>query len=80
MTATLEGQNPPIFQAKLHAAQGERITIRTTEEAQHILQDLEGASFVVSHIDQKEKRAQPLRSLRNKSSSTRQREKAAVRR
>ena len=59
MTATLKGQNPPIFQAKLHAAQGERITIRTTEEAQHILQDLEGASFVVSHIDQKEKRRNP---------------------
>ena len=59
MTATLKGQNPPIFQAKLHSAQGERITIRTTEEAQHILQDLEGASFAVAHIDQKEKRRNP---------------------
>lgn len=59
MTATLEGQNPPIFQAKLHAAQSERITIRTTEEAQHILQDLQGASFAVSQIDQKEKRRNP---------------------
>ena len=59
VTATLKGQNPPPFQAKLHSVNGERITVRTTEEAQAILHDLEGASFAVSHIDQKEKRRNP---------------------
>ena len=59
ITATLEGQSPPQFQAKLHAVGGERTTVRTEEEAQHILQDLEGASFAVSQIDQKEKRRNP---------------------
>ncbi len=59
LTAMLKGNNPPPFQAKLQSVQGERVTIRTTEEAQRILDDLEGASFAVSHIDQKEKRRNP---------------------
>jgi DNA topoisomerase-1 len=59
ITATLVGQHPPPFQARLHAIQGERVTIRTEAETQRILQDLEGASFAVSHIDQKEKRRSP---------------------
>ncbi len=59
ITATLSGQNPPVFQAKLHEIDGERVTIRTEDEAQQVLQELEGASFSVSHIDQKEKRRSP---------------------
>ena len=59
ITATLVGQHPPPFQARLHEIQGERVTIRTEAETQRILQDLEGASFAVSHIDQKEKRRSP---------------------
>ncbi len=59
ITANLAGQHPPAFQAKLHTIQGERRTVRTEEEAQHIVQDLAGASFAVSHIDQKEKRRNP---------------------
>jgi len=59
ITAILAGQHPPPFQARLHEIQGERVTIRTEAETQRILQDLEGASFAVSHIDQKEKRRSP---------------------
>ncbi len=59
ITATLVGQHPPPFQARLHEIQGERVTIRTEADAQRILQDLEGASFAISHIDQKEKRRSP---------------------
>ncbi len=59
ITATLKGQNPPPFLAKLHAVDGERITVRTEDEAQRILQDLDNASFAVSQIDQKEKRRNP---------------------
>lgn len=59
ITATLAGQHPPPFQARLHEIQGERVTIRTEAETQRILQDLESASFAVSHIDQKEKRRSP---------------------
>lgn len=59
ITATLVGQHPPPFQARLYAIQGERVTIRTEAETERILQDLEGASFTVSHIDQKEKRRSP---------------------
>jgi DNA topoisomerase-1 len=59
ITANLTGQHPPPFQARLHEVQGERVTIRTEAETQRILQDLEDASFAVSHIDQKEKRRSP---------------------
>ena len=59
ITATLAGQHPPPFQARLHEIQGERVTIRTEADTHRILQDLAGASFAVSHIDQKEKRRSP---------------------
>ncbi len=59
ITAHLSAQNPPPFQAKLHEIGGNRATVRTEQEAQGILQDLQGASFTVGHIDQKEKRRNP---------------------
>ncbi len=59
ITATLAGQHPPSFQARLHEIAGERVTIRTEEDTRRILHDLEDASFSVSHIDQKEKRRSP---------------------
>jgi DNA topoisomerase I len=59
ITATLAGQHPPPFQARLHEINGERVTIRTEADTQRILQDLADASFSVSHIDQKEKRRNP---------------------
>ncbi|WNM59108.1 type I DNA topoisomerase [Candidatus Nitrospira allomarina] len=59
ITATLVGQHPPPFQARLHEIDGERVTVRTAAETEQILQDLADASFAVSHIDQKEKRRSP---------------------
>lgn len=59
ITANLTGQNPPAFQAKLHEIDGERVTIRTEAETQQVLDTLEGATFAVSQIDQKEKRRSP---------------------
>src|SRR5690606_25078200 len=56
ITATLIGEHPPPFKARLHEIEGERVTIRTEADAQRILEDLAGASFAVSHVDQKEKR------------------------
>lgn len=59
ITATLVGEHPPPFKARLHEIEGERVTIRTEADTQRILEDLAGASFAVSHIDQKEKRRSP---------------------
>ena len=59
LTATLQGQNPPTFQAKLQDYQGQRIEVRTAEEANRVLQAVESATFAVSNIEQKDRRRNP---------------------
>ena len=59
LTATLQGPNPPVFQAKLQEYRGEKIEIRTADEAHQVTQALEDASFVVSNIEQKDRRRNP---------------------
>ncbi|MGD9853179.1 MAG: type I DNA topoisomerase [Nitrospirales bacterium] len=56
ITATLAGEHPPTFPARLIEANGERLTISTEAQTAQILQDLDQAAFSVSNIDQKEKR------------------------
>lgn len=56
ITATLAGEQPPTFPARLIEANGERLTITTEAQTAQILQDLDQAAFSVSNIDQKEKR------------------------
>lgn len=59
ITATLTPQsNPVTFDAKLfrREAETEKIKINNNEQAQQILQDLEGASWSVLKVEQKEQR------------------------
>ncbi|MGB0908804.1 MAG: type I DNA topoisomerase [Nitrospirales bacterium] len=59
LTATLQSQNPPVFQAKLQEYRGEKIEVRTADDANHITQALEAANFVVTDIEQKDRRRNP---------------------
>ena len=59
LTATLQGQNPPSFQARLQEYLGKRIEVRSAEEANTITQALESTIFAVSNIEQKDRRRNP---------------------
>ena len=59
LTATLQGQHPPPFQARLQEYLGKRIEVRSAEEANTITQALESATFAVSNIEQKDRRRNP---------------------
>ena len=59
LTATLQGQKPPSFQARLQEYLGKRIEVRSAEEATTITQALESATFAVSNIEQKDRRRNP---------------------
>jgi len=60
LTATLQGQHPPPFEARLHEQNGQRVEIGTEEEASRIMAAVQSAEWTISHIDQKEKRRHPL--------------------
>lgn len=60
ITATLQGNNPPPFEAKLQEVNGQPASIHTAQEAEQIIRSLDGASYVVSAIEKKEKRRNPL--------------------
>jgi len=60
ITATLQGNTPPPFEVRLQEVNGRESEIHTGEEATRIVQALEGAAFLVSSIDKKEKRRNPL--------------------
>ncbi|MCU0600242.1 MAG: type I DNA topoisomerase [Desulfobacterales bacterium] len=53
ITATLAGDNPPPFAAKLVKKNNLKITIPDKEASDAILKDLSGAAFVVEQIDKK---------------------------
>ena len=59
ISATLQGNHPPSFQAKVQEFQGTRIEIQTADEANQIVEALQSASFTVSGIEQKDKRRNP---------------------
>lgn len=48
------------FKAKLIKRDGEKLEIKKEEEAQGILKDLEGGQFIVSNIEKRERRRNPL--------------------
>jgi DNA topoisomerase-1 len=54
--ALLNGAEPPTFEAKLTRHRGEEIEIGNQEAAEKILADLQGARWLVSSVQQKEKR------------------------
>src|SRR5438046_1481450 len=60
ITATLQGQTPPPFEARLHEIRGREASIKTGEESETVLRNLRGASFVVKNIEKKDKRRNPL--------------------
>jgi DNA topoisomerase-1 len=60
ITASLQGKNPPSFEARLHEIRGQEASITTGTESERVLRDLRGASFVISDIEKKDKRRNPL--------------------
>ncbi len=59
IAAMLQGQNPPPFEARLQEYRGNSVEIHTGEEADRILQDLQGAVFTVSAIDKTDRYRNP---------------------
>src|SRR6476660_3680934 len=56
ITARLEGHQPPPFDAKLSKIKGKTAEVSNQEQADHILQNLEGATFNVESVVTKEKK------------------------
>ena len=59
ITANLQGQKPHIFEARLQEFQGKPLEIRTQEDADHVLEAIQGATFTVSAVEKTEKRRNP---------------------
>lgn len=59
ITAGLEAENPPAFEARLAMAEQKKIKIKDQAQAEKILKDLEGQDFQVAKLDCKEKRRYP---------------------
>jgi DNA topoisomerase-1 len=59
ITSTLEGKNPPSFQARIVRINGEKARIGSEEHVESILKDLEAEQYVVSKIERKEGRRHP---------------------
>ena len=59
ITATLQGQHPPAFPAKLQEFRGTKIEIQTADQANEIVEAVQSAAFRVSDIEQKDKRRNP---------------------
>ncbi|MCC6968246.1 MAG: type I DNA topoisomerase [Nitrospira sp.] len=60
IVALLRGENPPAFEAKLHSVNGQDADIGTSEQAQHVLNAVQGKAFVVQSIEHKEKKRNPV--------------------
>jgi DNA topoisomerase-1 len=60
ISATLQGQNPPPFEARLQQIRGREADIKTGGAADAVLRALRGARFVVSNVEKKDKRKNPL--------------------
>lgn len=59
ITATLEGTNPPPFNARIVRINGDKAKIENEAQVNDILKDLEAAEYSVSKIDKKEARRHP---------------------
>ena len=60
ITALLAGVNPPPFEAKLHSINGEEASIGNAEQAQQIVSAIQDKTFVVTSIERKEKKRNPV--------------------
>ncbi len=54
--ASLAGQQPPEFEAKLVKKQDEAIKVANEDQSKEVLRDLEGATYVVSSVATKERK------------------------
>ncbi len=59
VTASLEGKEPPPFDAKLFHVNEKKTDVENEEQVQGILKDLEGRSFSVGKIEKKKRRRSP---------------------
>ncbi len=59
ITASLEGKEPPPFDAKLFKINDEKAEIKNGEQANGILKDLEGGDFSVKLIEKKKRKRSP---------------------
>ena len=60
ITATLEGKNPPIFDARLIKVKGEKAEIKNTEAADKVVEELKRSEFSVQNIEKKERKRNPV--------------------
>jgi len=59
ITARLEGDNPPPFEAKLFKINGKKQTVGSKEEAGAIIADLEKSDYAVDTVEKKEVKRHP---------------------
>ena len=59
VTATLEGANPPPFNARMVRINGDKTKIENETQVKEIVKELETAEYIVSKIDKKEARRHP---------------------
>lgn len=59
VAARLEGEAPPPFDAKLVKISGKKVDLKTKEDTDKLLKSIEGADYVVSKIDKKERKKNP---------------------
>ncbi|HVG01868.1 MAG TPA: type I DNA topoisomerase, partial [Nitrospira sp.] len=60
IVAFLEGENPPVFEAKLQSINAQDADIGSGEQAQQILTAVQGKPFLVQSIERKEKKRNPV--------------------
>ncbi len=59
ITATLQGKEPPPFDARLFHINGKKAEVKNESEAARIVEDTEGKSFIVKKIEKKKRRRSP---------------------
>ena len=60
ITATLQRDTPPSFAARLFKIKGKKAQLKVQAEADRIVEEVKPLSFIVSHIEKKEKKRNPV--------------------
>lgn len=60
ITATLQRDTPPSFAARLFKIKGKKAQLKVQEAADRIVEEVKPLSFIVSHIEKKEKKRNPV--------------------
>jgi DNA topoisomerase-1 len=59
ITATLQGKEPPPFDARLFQINGQKAEIKNESEAKGIIEDLDNKTFIVKKIEKKKRKRSP---------------------